>query len=129
MRVIAPLMPYHAETLDSTHPSPNPNRQLHRQRDRLDHCTALAARRPRLPRSSVPPATRPASAPRAAVIPHYRRCLHRLLIRHHLLCLPLDASGWAHPQHDTDVSGTCGSRSPPRTPHPGHPQCRPTPCS
>ncbi|KAJ7207681.1 hypothetical protein C8J57DRAFT_348089 [Mycena rebaudengoi] len=81
-------------------------------RDRLDQCTTLTARRPRLPRSSVPSATRP---PRATVVPYRRRLLRRLLNRHHhLLSSLLDARGWAYPQH-TDVPSTRGGRSPPRT--------------
>jgi hypothetical protein len=93
-----------------------PLRRLHRVpglRDRLDRCAALTARRPRLPRSSVSPATRPASAPHATVVPLRRRCRCRLLIRghHHLLSSPHGARGWAHPKHDTNVPNTCGSRS------------------
>jgi hypothetical protein len=92
-------------------------------RDRLEQCTVLTARRPRLPRSSVPPAVRPASAARATVAPHRRRRLHLILIRqHHLLPSPLDARRWAHPHRDPDVPSTCGSRSPPRTPRSSPPR-------
>ncbi|KAF8173493.1 hypothetical protein K438DRAFT_133367 [Mycena galopus ATCC 62051] len=45
-------------------------RSVPMQRDRLDQCIALTARRPCLPRSSVSPTTRPASAPPATVVPH-----------------------------------------------------------
>ncbi|KAJ7808364.1 hypothetical protein B0H13DRAFT_2385869 [Mycena leptocephala] len=63
----------------AAHASPDPHRQPHGQRmtlaflvpalrDRLDQCTTLTARPPRLPRSSGPPATPPASAARATVV-------------------------------------------------------------
>ncbi|KAF8182169.1 hypothetical protein K438DRAFT_2020960 [Mycena galopus ATCC 62051] len=85
--------------------------------DRLNQCPALTGRASRLPRPLVIPATRPASAPRATVIPHHERRLRRLLIaEHHLLPSPLDTRGWAHPKQDTNVPSTRGSRSPPRTP-------------
>ncbi|KAJ7895446.1 hypothetical protein B0H13DRAFT_2665101 [Mycena leptocephala] len=122
---------------------PRPPRRLRHVpalRDRLDQCTALTAQPPRLPRSSGPPATPPASAARATVVPHRWRRLRRLFIRHHhLLSSPLDARGWAHPQHNTDISSTCGSLSPPRTPRssappapwpssaPSHPRSKPDP--
>ncbi|KAJ7803740.1 hypothetical protein B0H13DRAFT_2492851 [Mycena leptocephala] len=141
----------HAGRHASAHASPDPHRQPHGQRmtlaflvpalrDRLDQCTTLTARPPRLPRSSGPPATPPASAARATVVLHRWRRLRRLFIRHHhLLSSPLDARGWAHPQHNTDIPSTCGSLSPPRTPRsspppapspssaPSHPRSKPAP--
>jgi hypothetical protein len=97
----------HAGRHASAHPSPDPHCQPHGQRlrrvpalrDTLDQCAALTARPPRLPRSSGPPATPPASAARATAVPHRWRRLRRLFIRHHLLSSQLDTSGWAHPQH------------------------------
>ncbi|KAF8182442.1 hypothetical protein K438DRAFT_2020881 [Mycena galopus ATCC 62051] len=103
----------HARYQASAHSSPDLQGQPHGQRvalaffvphaafvaspvqcDRHNKIIALTARRSRLPRSSVPPATRPASAARATVVPRRRHCLRRFLTpHHHPMSSPLDARG------------------------------------
>ncbi|KAF8196386.1 hypothetical protein K438DRAFT_1968102 [Mycena galopus ATCC 62051] len=80
-----PVPRRHARHHANAHPSPDPHRQPHGQRMTFAFIVPHAAF---------------VVSPRSATV------------LSSVLSLPLDARDWAHPQHDTDVPSTRGSRSP-----------------